>query len=304
MEWFCPDCKNRAKSTLSYKLDYSIAHTPGTAAGATPCTSPMKANKPDGGGSKASPWKPLPDVPRAQAPRVIKQIPKIPVGWMRPKGNESNNVWVLKSGRKKNFRQRNASQKSHNQLEHLVRDLINKVDTISNLQKRYEHNLGRTKNILIYAPEPEIKEAASRHAAERAVALQVLRSSGVTPLPRWTKIHRVGKWTANQSSSRPLLLGFRSMQDRDRILSKAAIIKAALPNIEIQSDVGNTGQRKRIPPRLPEDFPVLDSTVIQVPRVQNTEYLPVASTPSPRLARSSSVPALSKNGQGWASQPN
>ena len=59
----------------------------------------------------------------------------------------------------------------------------------------------------------------------------------------------------------------------ERIVSELIVIWAALPNVETQSNAENASGREKTPPHLPDGFLVLDSTDMQLPRVQITVYL-------------------------------
>ena len=181
LEWFCPDCKRRAKdalplgglslvqsSTPSYKASYASsaakASTVGKLTPAVPSGKPFK--------STTRPSKP---------PKVPQGGRSTPGAGRKKSGRGKPRHTPGKSGGKSGSRPGPAPGRNGSALEHLVRDLIDRVDALKGLQNKYEHNLGRTKNLLIYAPEPEIRKTASRHAAEITSALLAFRRSPVGP---------------------------------------------------------------------------------------------------------------------------
>ena len=308
LEWVCPVCKNSARNALVFNggatsppptstLKFAQSQVSPKLGSAGCSVTPCRISKP----AQRSPWLKTP-------PTLVQECSTTDTeGWKVQNGKRRKKHLQAKPDRKLRPSQFHNPPKRDISLEHLVRDLIDRVDAIKGLQKKYEHNLGRTKNILVHAPEPEIKEKASRFAAERALALKVLRSTGISPLPSWMKIHRVGKWVAGQPTSRPLLLGFASMKVRDQILSKAETVKSILPDVDIGSDSPGARQRRSLLPHHAEDsaaLNALDTTVINIPRVCSPVSEFPVFTASPRRTRSSSTPAPSKNGGSWVLRQN
>lgn len=135
---------------------------------------------------------------------------------------------------------------SDTQINYIVSKLGNYSSAIESLQRavgllqqRYDTELGRNRNVLVhgYPENPSLIPHVRRKAHEALVAT-LLRHSGMSTQVRWRRTHRVGRWRANATKPRPLLIEFCSQRDRDVFLSKLPLVYAGLDiELHITPDV-------------------------------------------------------------------
>lgn len=175
-------------------------------------------------------------------------------------------------------------EKHENRLEQLTRSLQVKLHEVKQLQTAYESTLGRSRNIMIRAPEPVINNTAKRLASERNLIRCVLRNAGCHPKLTWKRAHRIGKWNRpseiGNHPTRALLVEFHNTKDRDLVLSKAEIISAAMTNVTIEADGGSR------PSHVRDQQPVQGSPLVVAQRIPR---MPTVSPSSPH-SRHQSAP--------------
>ena len=309
LQWFCPDCKARAKdSWLSLPSSPSFQVTSPTVRHASPPTQSQASPSRSGNGkvqkaAATSAQKPTPKRHTVVSPASSKGQRCTSSGVSKRTSDRlstfSTEEWRTVNRSKHRERKQVSTPVGNRNLEKLLRDLLIRVDDVGRLQRRYENNLGRSKNILIIAPESEIPDAKQRHSKERELALSVLRSTGLSPLPRWVRIHRVGRWNPSQPSQRPLLLGFKSTYERDQILAKAELVSSVLSNVMVKPDC-------HLSTKITPTEPVSEEShngIVGTPRIDLTR-LDSLDTSSPiKRTRSSSCPASPKNGGSQVVSP-
>lgn len=82
-------------------------------------------------------------------------------------------------------------------------------------------------------------DTRARRKRDRDLVETIMRKCGIDSAPRPRKLHRIGKWdpAKSESQARPLLVYFRSQQERDRILASSHIATQAMEgNLEIVPD--------------------------------------------------------------------
>uniref|UniRef100_A0A183A330 Endonuclease-reverse transcriptase n=1 Tax=Echinostoma caproni TaxID=27848 RepID=A0A183A330_9TREM len=131
-------------------------------------------------------------------------------------------------------------EKQEVRIENLARHTQRQLKEIQKPHASYETTLGRTRNVIIHAPEPVISNTAQRIAAEKTLILSVLRNAGCHLKMTWKRAHRLGKWVTPKQdglpTSRPLLVELRSAKERDFLISKAPVIASTMTNIKIGAD--------------------------------------------------------------------
>ncbi|VDP28448.1 unnamed protein product [Echinostoma caproni] len=161
-------------------------------------------------------------------------------------------------------------EKQEVRIENLARHIQRQLIEIQKLHASYETTLGRTRNVIIHAPEPVISNTAQRIAAEKTLILSVLRNAGCHPKMTWKRAHRLGKWVPPKQDGLPT--------------SRPLLIASTMTNIKIGAD-NRTRKAVISGPHYPLDAPVVTSEKIpqQLQRTRSLDHIPKNGEPPTRI---------------------
>jgi hypothetical protein len=100
-----------------------------------------------------------------------------------------------------------------------------------------ENRSGRSRNVLILnVNEPVENTSFKRRTADKNIAMNIINSLPISTVPKVSRIHRIGKWSASGTQCRPILVEVESMLQRDEIIRHAHNLTCEKTPIRIIGD--------------------------------------------------------------------